>query len=285
MRQEAERANRERDRAAATERETFDQQVLVGRMVEDQRVLAEQGRGAGYRAQIIAAWFSLRLHEAAQTRQRLMDADPTLRGWEWGYLSLNADSAALTASVHEAGSYHLLAFGDSVGSMGVDGSLRVFETEEWSHVDHATSSGLVEPGFFLGAGSLVTNKAGSVPCAVSPAGVIVTAGYSSVIRLWSSESFEVITSLRVSDDSDPVVSLAISADGRFVASGDRGGSVRVWNVERKLVVLEREAGAGFSCLALNPVSRQVAFGGADGAIDFYSEPEAARPLGFVYGAC
>ncbi|MDE0892543.1 MAG: WD40 repeat domain-containing serine/threonine-protein kinase, partial [Planctomycetota bacterium] len=276
MRKEAERANRERERAEARGREAFDVKGIVQSMAENQRVLAEQGRGAGYRAQIIAAWFSLRLHEAAQTRQRLSEADPGLRGWEWGYLNLNADSAALQPFSHETGSYHLLAFGGSVASMGLNGSLRVFETEGWSYSDHATGNGLTETGFFLGSGSLASRMLGGVPCAVSSDGDIVTAGYSSVIRLWNSESFEVIKSFKAVDDSDSITSLAISADGLFVASVDQGGTVRVWNVERELVVLELEAGPGLSCLALNPVSRQVAFGGVDGEVEvwaFSEEPE------------
>lgn len=276
MQKEAERANKERERAEAREREAFEGKVLVQSMADSQRVLAERGRGAGYRAQIIAAWFSLRLHEAAQTRQRLGEADPDLRGWEWGYLNLNSDSAALQPFSHETGSYHLLAFGDSVASMGLDGSLRVFDTEKWSYSDHATGSGLTEIGLFLGSNSLASKKLGGVPCAVSSDGDIVTAGYSSVIRLWDSESFEVMKSFRVVDDSDSIVSLAISTDGLFIASGDQGGTVRVWNVERELVVLEREAGPGLSCLALNPVSRQVAFGGVDGEVEvwaFSEEPD------------
>jgi WD40 repeat protein len=69
--------------------------------------------------------------------------------------------------------------------------------------------------------------------------------------------------------------LALSLDGDFVASVDSGGSVRVWKVDTGVAVLEREGGSGLSCVSLNPVSNQVAFGGSDGAVEVWAFSEEA----------
>jgi WD40 repeat protein/tRNA A-37 threonylcarbamoyl transferase component Bud32 len=66
---------------------------------------------------------------------------------------------------------------------------------------------------------------------------------------------------------DGVLTVAVSPDGRHVASGDEGGVVKVWErqTERELLTVPSHAGA-VSAVVFSPDGMYLASGGADGAV-------------------
>ncbi|MEX1024546.1 MAG: protein kinase [Planctomycetota bacterium] len=53
----------------------------------------EESRRSSYIANVSAAKYSLQLNQAGRARRYLEQAEPELRGWEWGHLALRADGA------------------------------------------------------------------------------------------------------------------------------------------------------------------------------------------------
>ena len=276
---EAARANEEAQRANEEARLHFEAQTLVKAGVQAREALAEKNRRARYRAQIMAAWFSLRLFEADRTRQHLDGADRDLRGWEWGYLGLGSDDRVRDPIAHANGSLDLFAVGDEIVSMGSDAVVRIFDAADWSHDDLPVRYGIPTIGAQLAQGRNV--------CALSVDGVLATAVQSSVILLWELKSLDVIGPLtggrQVSGSAGVVMDLVFSADGRFLASVDSVGRVRVWDVGTREILWEVEIRGVLSCVAFHPVLPQLAIGADDGRVDVwaYDADGGERVGGFV----
>jgi len=76
------------------------------------------------------------------------------------------------------------------------------------------------------------------------------------------------------------VSLAISADGRTIATGDQGRMIRLWEIPtgRELAGWEAHA-APVTSLAFSPDGKTLASGGRDGALRLWNLPAIRRELG------
>jgi WD40 repeat protein len=71
----------------------------------------------------------------------------------------------------------------------------------------------------------------------------------------------------VSGHSSPVQALAISSDGRRLASGDSTGILKLWDTETGSELLSMDAHVnGVSAIAVHPSGRQMASVGGDAVV-------------------
>ncbi|MBJ21089.1 MAG: hypothetical protein CL933_16910 [Deltaproteobacteria bacterium] len=284
--EEAERAKDAEQRAKTQSARAFSEQAKVASL-ENQRLLdLEENRRARYRAQVTAAWFSLRLTEANRTRMRLAATDKDLRGWEWRHLDMGTEDTVVQPLAHPNGSMDLAIFGEVVVSMGSDAVARIFDAGDWSHKDHPVRYGLPTIGAsgFSGIGAQVNS--GRNACTLSSQGVLATASQSSVVLLWNLETLKVIGSLiggggQLSGTSAVVSDLAFSPDGEHLATVDVNGVVRIWTVPEGELVWEGEVTDPLACVAFHPQKEQVAFGTTNGRVEIWNYVEGARLGGFV----
>ncbi|PSN48041.1 Angio-associated migratory cell protein [Blattella germanica] len=75
-------------------------------------------------------------------------------------------------------------------------------------------------------------------CQLEPtAGVLaVTGGVDDIGYVWSTQTGEIV--LKCTGHNDTVVDVGFSYDGTYVATGDMGGTVRVWKIANKSLVWE-----------------------------------------------
>jgi WD40 repeat protein len=75
--------------------------------------------------------------------------------------------------------------------------------------------------------------AGTVEGVAASAGgkLLATAGSEGKVRLWDASLGKELASLEL---DAPAWSVALDPDGRYLAAGDRGGAVKVWEVTRLL---------------------------------------------------
>jgi WD40 repeat protein len=97
--------------------------------------------------------------------------------------------------------------------------------------------------------------------AYSPDGSRVAAGGNRGVRVWDAATGEVVRQI---DSTDPILTLAFSPDGRFLASGFQNGAIMVWDIASGAMV---SAMAGHSShanhLTFSPDGRTLLSGGSD----------------------
>ena len=176
--------------------------------------------------------------------------------------------------------------GRSVASGSYDRTARVWDTETGAekrvltgHSSHVKAVAFSPDGRKLAAGQncrgirLWDAHTGSLSreipdvsylysLAFSPDGRRLACGSGSEVRIWDSESWEPLASLKAHADWIP--SVAFSPDGQMLASGSRDGTVRVWDLAKGTVLgtLKGYATPIWS-VAFSPDGRRFASGGTD----------------------
>ena len=70
------------------------------------------------------------------------------------------------------------------------------------------------------------DDAGDAPALRRSGLYFATAGYDGLVKLWSADDWQLVQSLR--GDSGKVMSVDISADGQYIASGEWGRTFKLW---------------------------------------------------------
>lgn len=79
---------------------------------------------------------------------------------------------------------------------------------------------------------------------------IATAGGNEIVRLWNSESFEI--KRNTTGHTAGVRSVAISPNGRFIASGSIDKTIKLWNAQRGILILNISGHTGeVRCVIIN----------------------------------
>ena len=280
--EEAERAKEAERRASEQSNRLLTEQIKVNSLEEERLQTLEEARRARYRAQVTAAWYSLRLSEAGRTRQRLEGADRDLRGWEWRHLELGAEDSVMTPLPHPNGSVDLAFNGEDIVSMGADAVARLYDTVDWSFEDHAVRYGLPNIG---AQGITAQVGTGKNLCALSSGGILATASQSPVVLLWDMESLDVIRPLtggaQRRGSSAQITDLAFSADGLLLGTVDSAGLARVRSVPDGEVLWEQDVDDPLTCLAFHPSRAQVALGTKGGRVELWDFLSRERLGGFV----
>lgn len=74
--------------------------------------------------------------------------------------------------------------------------------------------------------SMDVDDAGDAPALRRSGLYFATAGYDGLVKLWSADDWQLVQSLR--GDSGKVMSVDISADGQYIASGEWGRTFKLW---------------------------------------------------------
>ncbi len=112
--------------------------------------------------------------------------------------------------------------------------------------------------------------------AVSPAGVIATAGYDARIHLLDPKT---VTCRTLKEHSDAVYGVAFSPDGTRLASCSADRAVKVWDVATgKLLYTLGEAADWLYSVAWSPDGKSIAAGGVDRSIRVYAPGDHGAKL-------
>ncbi|HAZ47849.1 MAG TPA: hypothetical protein DDW76_32660 [Cyanobacteria bacterium UBA11369] len=97
------------------------------------------------------------------------------------------------------------------------------------------------------------------PTAISPNGKIIASGSGSKIKLWKSDTGEVLRTL--SAHSKSVNAIAISRDGKILASGSDDRTIKLWNVHTGELLRTITGHAhGVTAVAISPDGNTLASG-------------------------
>ncbi|XXF75915.1 WD40 repeat domain-containing protein [Myxococcaceae bacterium GXIMD 01537] len=116
----------------------------------------------------------------------------------------------------------------------------------------------------------------------SPDGkLLASAGFDSVVRLWSVDSGEQVAELR--GHSAEVHAVAFSPDGGLLASAGRPGEIRVWDVRqgRQVAVFQGHTDV-VRGLAFSSSGKQLASGGLDKTVRVWDADSGAERLRFEH---
>ncbi|HEU0040008.1 MAG TPA: hypothetical protein VFR76_12120, partial [Verrucomicrobiae bacterium] len=189
----------------------------------------------------------------------------------------------------------------------VGGEVRVWRTDDWSHISFAPSSG--NPGVhygalgFLGEGDRIVvgwsngkvaihdaatgkklrefaaHNEGITTLAVSPGSDVIAtgAGYSDKsVRLWNSESGEAAGEL--AGHQSWVSGLAFSPDAAILASSSADQTIRLWDTQtRTEIAALRGHEDEVYCLAFSSDGKRLISGAKDGSVRLWQVPPAQRP--------
>jgi WD40 repeat protein len=259
-----------------------------------------------YLAATAAAEASLRLHETAAARRWLDETPPGLRGWEWRYLSAQADRSSARVDAH-AGRVLDVAVspdGQRLASSGADGLVKLWHSAtlapERTLAGHTAATWTVafspDGTRLLTASSDGTARVfdvatgaerrrlegvsrGMATAAWSPDGrQIATTGWQRtpergvwrIVRLWTSEG-ELLKP--VEHGVKPIVTSAWSPDGRRFFAGTWDDDVTSWDTatwEATAYLPPKDSVyKAMQGIALRPDSERLAVAAKDGARDVW----------------
>ena len=199
-----------------------------------QRAAAADAELQSYAAHIAAAASALRLNETSEAKRWLAGAPAAQRGWEWRYLSAQADQSIATIAAHEATVTHV--------SLSPDGKFAVTASaDRTAKIWDLNSAKLVVElrGHTAGLWSAVFSPDGSK---------VLTAASDSTIRIWDAASGKELKTLKW--NAKGIAAATWRPDGAHLAasswdrSAERGvwGIVQVWDTATGEVVKQLEYG-------------------------------------------
>ena len=155
--------------------------------------------------------------------------------------------------------------GERLLTVGADGAARIWDTG--SGALQGKSSG--PPGAVLAAAWMSGEDAP----------LVLSAGPAGSVRMWHAHSgAEVGQALQ---HPGGVAALAVSQDGRAIATGNRGGSVRLWDARGKLLGELLRPAMQVSALAFSADGAALAIGALDGSVRLWGtlQPRTDAVLG------
>ncbi len=207
------------------------QQNIAARKLRDETALAvaarERADRRAYLANIQAADASLASHDAAEARRRLEDCPPSLRGWEWSYLSTALDDSV------------------AVEDLAAGGVRRVAASPDGARVVAACSTGQVTVRRADDLSVVVALEGhGDAVHAVAYATDgkrLVTGGDDHRIYVWGEDGRR---EAELVHHRSHVRAVAFSRDGSHIVSGSDGAVLCVYDLARGVLAhrLERQRG-------------------------------------------
>jgi WD40 repeat protein len=95
--------------------------------------------------------------------------------------------------------------------------------------------------------------------------MLACGGEDGTVRLWNTDTHELVSALR--GHTGAIWNVALSRDGRLVASGSWDGTVRVWEASTGELSGSLRGGSGVVCgVALSADGQLLASGGDDGVV-------------------
>jgi WD40 repeat protein len=158
-----------------------------------------------------------------------------------------------------------------------DRSVKLFETDTGSFIDNITT---ITPGLIGGGLRCLTRRPGKDE--------YLTAGEDGIPKLYRKDR----PSARVIGDDANLIRnyeklpgrvecLGFSADGKFLAAGGTGGTVRVYQAEDAKIVANLPAPTSVFCLSFAPDNSRIAIAGFDGKVRAFSLPDGKPAAEFV----
>ncbi|MFT5289895.1 MAG: WD40 repeat protein/predicted Ser/Thr protein kinase [Planctomycetota bacterium] len=261
---------------------------------------AEDARGAAewsnYRTTLNLSEADLRQGQHSRAVRNLTAVDPSLRGWEWRYLSHRADQSKHT--IQE--SHWLLVWsvamspdGGRAYTCGGDGAVKswdlatgqlIAETDDHKERVFAVAASSDERTIAtasvdvrirdqatLETLAVIRGHAGTIHgLCFSPNGKLLASGdQNGTLLLSDGKDGSLVREL---DGHDRFLwELSFSPDNDLLASSDAAGIVRIWNVTsgREVLQIQTEAGPAMG-LAFSPDGKRLAIGSKDGALRLVS---------------
>jgi len=179
-----------------------------------------------------------------------------LRGWEWRYLWQECRSDALGELARYPPSAHSVAYSPDGKMLAVAGYIREF-VDIWDVFSRRPIK------------SLLPNKGHLV--AFSPRGDLLATGVDKEIRLWRTDTWNLVGQLSLTGD---VNVFKFSSDGRRLASLSEPNDITLWDVEQQIPVRRIPGARCFKhrgephmgALDFSPDGRAVVFGGLGGRL-------------------
>jgi len=206
-----------------------------------------------YASDMSLAQQALAINDLGRARRLLEAHRPTpgevdLRGWEWRYLWQECRSDALGELCRYPPSAHSVAYSPDGKTLAVAGMIRKF-VDIWDVPGRRRIKSLVpNEGFVV---------------AFSPQGNLLAAGVGSQVRLWRTDTWDLIRQLPLDGH---VNALSFSRDGTRLASLSEAGEATVWDVG-SWTVLRRISGVGvwghIGRLDFSPDGKALAIGETD----------------------
>jgi len=117
--------------------------------------------------------------------------------------------------------------GDRIMTSGYDGTIKIWDAAPGSEVQ-----------------TLAGHTGGVFDVAYSPTGSqLATAGQDGTIIIWDGETYSKLATLAPEGQSSEVTRLVFSSDGKYLASGNWVGEIRIWDLATRHIVWQQAAHA------------------------------------------